>query len=289
VVNLEVPATAEVVIEGEIPTDRLERDGPSGENRGHVMVDSVVHALEVKCITHRKDPIWHDLIEGFPPTESSLMRSVNCEGRVTSLLAAHGIPYVKDVAFHHCGSARHLCAVSFQALGGARAANSTIWQALYAVMSVDATWPKIVIAVDDDVDPHDLEAVLWAMIDRCQPHRDVKVIQGRSAGLDDSVAPGGASAGERSYPTSLTSQQGASMMLVDATRKWAYPPVSLPRREYMERAQELWQELGLPPLRPRTPWHGVSLGRWPEAAARLVELAEQGKDEEAAQLLLTRD
>jgi 4-hydroxy-3-polyprenylbenzoate decarboxylase len=79
------------------------------------------------------------------------------------------------------------------------------------------------------------------------------------------------------------------MMLVDATRKWAYPPVSLPRREYMERAQELWQELGLPPLRPRTPWHGVSLGRWPEAAARLVALAEQGKDEEAAQLLLTRD
>lgn len=285
-VDLEVPATSEFVIEGEIATDRLDRDGPSGENRGHVMVGGSVHALHVTCITHRKNPIWHDLVEGFPPTESSLMRSENCEGRISSLLATHGIPFVKDVAFHHAGSARHLCAVSFKSLGGTPPPNSTIWQALYTIMSVDATWPKIVIAVDDDIDPHDMDSVLWAMIDRCQPHRDIKILQGRSAGLDESVSPRDVPRAERSYPTSLVSQQGASIMLVDATRKWAYPPVSLPRQEYMERARALWEELGLPTLTPKTPWHGVSLGHWPAEAAELVALAEQGKRQEAADLLL---
>jgi 4-hydroxy-3-polyprenylbenzoate decarboxylase len=188
-VDLEVPATAEVVIEGEIPTDLLDRDGPSGENRGHVMMGGMVHAFRVTAITHRQNPIWHDLVEGFPPTESSLMRSVNCEGRIASLLRTHGIPYVKDVAFHHCGSARHLCTLSFQELGGQRPPNTAIWHALNTVMAADPTWPKVVIAVDDDIDPHDLESVFFAIIDRCQPHRDVKILQGRGAGLDESVAP----------------------------------------------------------------------------------------------------
>jgi 4-hydroxy-3-polyprenylbenzoate decarboxylase len=76
-------------------------------------------------------------------------------------------------------------------------------------------------------------------------------------------------------------------MLVDATRKWAYPPVSLPRRDYMEHAQTLWNDLGLPALKPRIPWHGASLGEWPADAARLVELAELGREAEAADLLLS--
>jgi UbiD family decarboxylase len=285
--DLDVPATAEVIIEGEIPTDFMELDGPSGENRGHVMVDAVVHAFDVKCITHRNNPIWHDLVEGFPPTESSLMRSVNCEGRISGLLAAHGIPYIKDVAFHHCGSARHLCAVSLMAIEGHCVPNGSVWQSLYTIMSVDATWPKIVIAVDSDIDPHNLESVLWAVIDRCQPHRDIKILQGRGSGLDESVAPPEQSKLQRSYPTSSNGPSGASIMLIDATRKWPYPPLSLPRRDYMEHAKELWEKFGLPPLTPRIPWHGESMGHWPEDARRLVELAEQGKDSEAVQLLMS--
>jgi 4-hydroxy-3-polyprenylbenzoate decarboxylase len=287
-VDLEVPATAEIVIEGLIPTDIMDRDGPSGENRGHVMVGGAVHAFQVTAITHRRDPIWHDLVEGFPPTESSLMRSVNCEGRISSLLRVHGIPYVKDVAFHHCGSARHLCTLSFQEIGGQRPPNTAIWHALNTIMAVDPTWPKVVIAVDDDIDPHDLESVLFAVIDRCQPHRDIKIVQGRGAGLDESVAPRSVPRPERGYPTSLVGPQGASIMLVDATRKWAYPPVSLPRRDYMEHAQALWSELGLPALKPRIPWHGASLGEWPAEVAQLVDLAEQGREAEAADLLLAR-
>jgi 4-hydroxy-3-polyprenylbenzoate decarboxylase len=82
--------------------------------------------------------------------------------------------------------------------------------------------------------------------------------------------------------------QDASIILIDATRKWPNPPISLPRRDYMERARDLWQELGLPTLKPRVPWHGVSLGHWPEEVARLVELSEEGRGEEAAELLLSK-
>ena len=287
-VDISVPATAEIVIEGEIPIDILDRDGPSGENRGHVMLGHLIKAFKVTCITHRRNPIWHDIIEGFPPTESSLMRSVNCEGRVFSLFAANGITNISDVAFHHAGSARHICVISFKDSGGVRTPNSEVWRALYTVMSVGAGWPKLVIAVDDDIDPHDLESVLFAMIDRHQPHRDVKIIQGRSAGLDESVGPHDSPGRDRMYPSSLTSHQGASIMLVDATRKWAYPPVSLPKRDYMDHARDLWEQLDLPPLKPRVPWHGVSLGRWPAEEAELVELAEQGREDEAAALLLSR-
>jgi 4-hydroxy-3-polyprenylbenzoate decarboxylase len=155
-------------------------------------------------------------------------------------------------------------------------------------MSVDPGWPKIVIAVDEDIDPWELESVFWAVINRHQSHRDVKIIQGRSAGLDESVAPRGLSSEERSYQTSLASAQRASIMLIDATLKWPNPPISLPRRDYMEHARDLWQRLGLPHLKPKEPWYGVSLGYWPDEIARLVELSEQGREDEAAQLLLSR-
>ncbi len=286
-VDLEIPATAEIVIEGEIPTDMMDRDGPSGENRGHVMPGGLVHAFEIKCITHRRNPIWHDIICQFPPSESSVMRSVNCEGQVLAILRAHGIPYVKDVAFHHCGSAKHLCVIRFQDSGKDRT-HGKVWHALFTVMSADAGWPKIIIAVDEDIDPWDLESVFWAVINRHQPHRDIQIVQRRSAGLDESVAPRDLASAERSYPTSLTSPEEASIMLVDATRKWANPPISLPRRDYMERARDLWGKLGLPPLKPQEPWYGVSLGYWPDEVAHLVELSEQGREDEAAELLLHR-
>jgi 4-hydroxy-3-polyprenylbenzoate decarboxylase len=162
-----------------------------------------------------------------------------------------------------------------------------VWQTLHAISSVDSTWPKIVIAVDDDIDPHDLDSVLWAVIDRCQPHRDIKIFQGRNAGLDESVAPPQMGREFRNYPTSQTGPSGASIMLVDATRKWAYPPVSLPKQEYMEEARRLWEELDLPDLTPRTPWHGKSMGHWSENARRLVELSESGRNDEAFQFLVS--
>jgi 4-hydroxy-3-polyprenylbenzoate decarboxylase len=66
-------------------------------------------------------------------------------------------------------------------------------------------------------------------------------------------------------------------MLIDATRKWDYPPVSLPKKEYMERAKQLWERLELPKLNPQEPWYGYNLGLWSD------------EDEEDAQAALRGD
>jgi 4-hydroxy-3-polyprenylbenzoate decarboxylase len=95
---------------------------------------------------------------------------------------------------------------------------------------------------------------------RVQPHRDVEIrdIQVSTA-LDFSLTPP-ESRGE------ITTMK-ASAMLIDATRKWSYPPTSLPAREYMEKAQSLWRELGLPAVQLKKPWFGYNLGSWSQEDA----------------------
>jgi 4-hydroxy-3-polyprenylbenzoate decarboxylase len=287
--DLLVPASAEIVLEGEIPTDYLEPDGASGEHTGYTILSRSVFAFHITCITHRREPIWQDFISQMPPSESSTIRGIASEGAMLALLQQHvGIPYVKDVAFHDCAGAYRICVIRLQELAGVRASNEIVWLALTAALSKSPDWPKIVIAVDDDIDPHDLESVFWAVSFRYQPHRDTHILQGRSAALDQSAGPPTTSYTDRRYPTSLTGPQGASALLMDATRKWPYTPVSLPTQPYMDHARELWHQLGLPPLKPRVPWYGVNLGVWPEDDQQLAELAEQGRFDEVAEHLMAR-
>ena len=70
-----------------------------------------------------------------------------------------------------------------------------------------------------------------------------------------------------------------SSLLIDATRKADFPPLSLPKKEYMVRAREIWEELGLPKLEPQEPWHGYLMGLWPEDLAQEAELAAQSEHE----------
>ena len=65
--------------------------------------------------------------------------------------------------------------------------------------------------------------------------------------------------------------------MIDATKKWDYPPVSLPKKEFMERARQIWEEEGLPKLKPKAPWHGYSLGYWPKESEEEAELAIRGE------------
>jgi 4-hydroxy-3-polyprenylbenzoate decarboxylase len=64
--------------------------------------------------------------------------------------------------------------------------------------------------------------------------------------------------------------------MIDATRKWPYPPVALPAKKYMEEARKIWEELGLPPLMPKGPWHGYSLGHWRKQNEEEAESAVRG-------------
>ena len=70
----------------------------------------------------------------------------------------------------------------------------------------------------------------------------------------------------------MTSGETAAV-LINATLKGTFAPVALPAREFMENAREIWERLGLPPLKPEPPWHGYDLGHWPEELARQARLA----------------
>ncbi|MBI4322420.1 MAG: UbiD family decarboxylase [Chloroflexi bacterium] len=289
-VDLEVPASAEVVLEGEVPPDYLEPDAASGEHTGYTILSGMVNAFHIKCITHRKRPIWHDYISQMPPSESSTIRGIGGEGMFRAFLQTEcGIPQVKDVAFHHCAGGWRICSIQLQNVAGVRTAHSTVWRTLYAALAKSEAWPKLVIVVDEDIDPHDLESVLWAMSFRWQPERDTRIVGSRARELDQSVTPYGKGPGDHGRlpgKEAIIDAERGSSMLVDATRKWDYTPIALPKREYMERARTIWEELGYPALRPRVPWFGTSLGIWPDEYEEQARLAEAGEFEKVAALLL---
>ena len=133
-----------------------------------------------------------------------------------------------------------------------------IWRGLYAAMSFQRSTGKWVIAVDEDIDADNSDALLWALSYRTRPSRDLQVVPHRDPGH-----------GPRS-------EDEDSAVLVNATLRGDYPPISLPKREFMERARQIWEELGLPRLTPEPPWFGYSLGAWPPALEREAQLAVQG-------------
>ncbi|HEX9398130.1 MAG TPA: UbiD family decarboxylase, partial [Burkholderiales bacterium] len=89
-------------------------------------------------------------------------------------------------------------------------------------------------------------------------------------------------------PRSKRNNGEDASVLIDATLKENFPPISLPKREYMERAKQIWEELGLPQLKPESPWHGYSLGEWPEDLERAAERAVRGEYFETGELLAQR-
>ena len=264
-VDLEVPATAEVVFEGELPTDGMEREGPFGEYTGYMASEEIGPYFNVKCVTHRKNPIFNVFISQFPPSESSTLRSTGEEANVYKFLRYDcGLPVV-DVAVSEACSAAPFVVISMK-----KNHPSQAWQVLNGVVAMSPI-RKFVIVVDDDIDPRNAESVNWALSWRVQPDRDIRVTKGMISELDPSiVAP---TESRTAYPI----PSGASALLIDATTKWDYPPTSLPKKEFMERAMKIWEEEGLPKLNVVKPWYGYSLGYWTEEFEEESELALKGE------------
>jgi 4-hydroxy-3-polyprenylbenzoate decarboxylase len=265
-VDLLVPAHAELVIEGRISTEYLEPEAPFGEFTGY-MGERVFNAVfETTAITHRKNPIFAAILSQMPPSESSKLKKLSQDNNYLFYLRNHcGIPQVQDITFHE------IALESWVVVQLKRCNPSVVWQALYAIAGKNTSAGKIVIAVDDDIDPNDLESVVWALSYRMQPHRDMKVIGNRAIGLDPSgLAP-------REDLRNMTAQtEFGSLVLINAMRDWDYPPVSLPAKPYMDRARQIWEELGLPKLTPRMPWHGYELGAWTDRDRQEAQWAVEG-------------
>lgn len=268
-VDLEVPASAEIVFEGHISTEYMESHlGSFGEYSGYMAEGFPSPVFNIKCITHHKKPIFTSIISQMPPSESSKIRQIAYEGNLLKFLKHDcNIPSIMDVAFHESSGSMQYCVVQLK-----KTHNSQAWQSLNAAVAYEATIGKFIIAVDEDIDPHDPDSVNWALSFRVQPHRDTRITQGKTGMLDPSTSPPGSAREELLYPRPA----GASAILIDATRKWAYPPVALPKKEYMEKAREIWEREGLPPLKPRKPWHGYNLGYWPEEYEEAAQATLKG-------------
>jgi 4-hydroxy-3-polyprenylbenzoate decarboxylase len=267
-VDLLVPATAEIIIEGTIPTDTIEPEGPFGEYPGYMGHRSVSPFLQVTCISHRQGAIYTALMSQFPPSESSKIKHTGTEKIIYKFLRHDsGNPAVIDVALHDevSGSGQAYCVIKMKSASKAEA-----WRALNATAGFNGSYAKVCIAVDDDVDIRDPAMINWAICYSCIPADDVVIANGKMPGLDPSTYPPGME-GEGKRPGST------SALLINAVRPWPYTPVSLPKREFMERSKQIWEELELPPLKPRMPWYGYSLGAWTQQDENEADLAVKGE------------
>jgi UbiD family decarboxylase len=269
-VDLAVPAEAEIVIEGVVPTDALEMEGPFGEYPGYMARRGAAFFLEVTCITHRRNPIYEAMLSQMPPSESSKIRQIAQEGVVRRVveqeLGMRG--RLREVYFPESAGSFGVCVVSFKKEKPEEPMQ--ILEALHRRRVVS----KLAVIVDEDINPRDSDAVFWAVAYRMQPHRDLRITPGVASALDPSIVPPWA---EKEAETSEKLEAEASVLLIDATRKWPYPPLSLPKREYMEKALGLWNELGLPELHLKEPWFGYPLGYWTEEQVEEANLAVQGR------------
>jgi len=254
-VDLLVPAEAEIVIEGLIDTEYLEPEGPFGESHGHIALEEFNMPMQVTAITHRKDAIVASYLSQVTPSESSAIKRVSYEPMFLShLRETLGVRGVKRVTLHERMTALRRIVLVTVEKGTPR---TEIWRALAGASSFKADCGKICIAINDDIDPDNSDAVFWAIAFRMNPAEDLQVLEYRSPGHGP----------EREHEA----EREDATLLMDATMKEELPPLALPRREYMERARKIWEELGLPKLRAQSPWFSAPQGDWLpqwEAAAR---------------------
>jgi UbiD family decarboxylase len=269
-VDIEVPANAEIVIEGFIRTDVLEPEAPFGEFTGYMDPQQFNPFFEITCVTHRKNPLWVTMLSQFPPSESSKIRTVGSEGNALSYLRGRGLECVKDVGYNEASGGWGLCCI--QVSKPKEEEVNAILEACTASPSIRA---KMIVVVDDDIDPRDTESIVWAITYRLQPHRDMKVRMMGLVSADWSAFPPGT--GDPGGFQTKEPEMSVSVMLMDATRKWPYPPVSLPPKNIMENVLPIWRELGLPSLDLRTPWYGYDLGWWSAAEQEAGKLAVEGR------------
>ena len=205
--DLEVPASAEVVIEFEVDMDKTVMEGPLGEYTGYYTPPSLKPIGRITAITHRRNPIFQGLLTGKPVTENHILKQIPFEASFLKSLKAQ-FPTIESV------SVRASAGVSFYVViamaprfaGEAR-------QAILAAMASNIR-PKWVIVVEPDIDVHNSAEVEWAMAFRVQPREDVIVI--------DKI-PSGPSDPSIDDPTKPRLMRTASAIGIDATRPFGKP------------------------------------------------------------------
>jgi UbiD family decarboxylase len=257
-VDLVVPADSEIVIEGLIDTELLEPEGPFGESHGHVALEDFNMSMRVTAITRKRKPVFLSIISQVTPSESSVLKKVAYEPMfLEHLRNVLGIRGVTRVTMHEpLTNLRKVIFVQF-----ARGTPKTeVWRGMQGAASLQAQCGKLVIAVSDDIDPENANAIFWSLAYRADFNSDVLVMPYRSSG--------------HGPKSGRAAEEGT--LLIDATLKHAMPPLALPAEAYMRRAHELWQKLDLPRITPQPPWHGYELGDWAPEWTAFAQAAVRG-------------
>ena len=246
-VDLTIPAEAEIIIEGFIDTTKVEPEGPFGESHGHIALEEYNMPMRITAITRRKNAVVPSYISQVAPSESSMIKRVAYEPLFLKHLRDEcNIKGVKKVSLHEplTGLLRVTVVTCEENMP-----HTEIWRSLYNAAFFKGDCSKICIAVNEDIDVDNADALLWAISYRSNPVKDIKTVDFRGQGHG---------------PKREHSGEEDSSLLIDATMKSQMPPLALPAKQHMQRAMEIWQELGLPKLNVKSPWHGYSLGAWHE-------------------------
>jgi len=197
-VDLEVPASSEIVLEGYVNLDELRTEGPFGDHTGFYSLEDLYPVFHVQCITHRKDPIYATTIVGKPPMEDAYMGKA--VARVFLPLMRLTIPELIDINLPIEGVFHNLMIVSIRKSypGQARKVMNAIWSLGQAMFT------KCIIVVDEDVDVQDIPDVTLKVLNHIDPERDIQFTLGPVDSLDHA---------------SRLANYG-SKMGIDATRKW---------------------------------------------------------------------
>lgn len=183
-IDLEVPAEAELVIEGEVLPGRLEPEGPFGEVPGTYAQQGHAEVFEVKAITRRRDPVFYAIHCGFPVTDTQQTTALGIEIATREHLRnVEGGLDLRDV---RCVTAAGLMMLVLKLRPRVEGQAKT---ALMAALSGPYLHPKLAIAVDEDIDASDLRQVMWSMTTRVHAEKDVTLLPNTRVFPLDNVSP----------------------------------------------------------------------------------------------------
>ncbi len=231
-VDLPIPATAEIVVEGEVDADKFMPEGPFGEYTGYYsgVGTDPRNYIKVSCITHRNNPIFWGTTVGRAVTDTHMTMALTYGATLWQQLGDMKIPGIKSVYCPPEGSGRFLAIISMKQMYPGH-----VDQVLTAAISTEmgAYGLKTVIVVDEDIDAWDIPRVMYALSFRFQPNRSQVIKRGRSTPLDPSLP--------------LDAREITGRLLLDATipYEWKKKPIPIELdAEMVKRVQSRWSEFG---------------------------------------------
>jgi len=176
VTGLPIPANAEIAFEGYVSLDDLIDEGPLGEWTGYYAGGLKKEpAIRVESLMHRDNPVLLGAIPGIPPDDDSFYRCTYRSGAVWNQLEAAGVPEVKGVWSHEAGGSRLWLNVAIKQLYAGHSKQAGL---IASQCHAGAYANRFVVVVDDDIDPADMNKVMWAMCTRFDPREGIEILRG---------------------------------------------------------------------------------------------------------------